>query len=129
MSAFIVSKRHIDALVTALIQDGAPASEADEIGHILWHENHRSVNARYSEDTRTPLYRYKPLALSRIAVLKAIDCYEYQSCEHSGWDDSTARALMLKLSTALENYYTGNPRETKEYEDAAWGIAGRGSAP
>jgi len=139
MSAFLVGKAHIDALVEAALRhqrirlswfdrDLADAwtesgcdlaryhallnahrheatfDQADRIGRMLWLENLRSVQARYPSDIDGDLpgqetralamaeYRYTPPQfrsrrtppLSAVEVLKAIRCYEYQSCEHAG---------------------------------------------
>jgi hypothetical protein len=32
-----------------------------------------------------------------VQVLKSCDCYEYQSCEHDGWEDSEARTDRLSI--------------------------------
>jgi hypothetical protein len=34
-------------------------------------------------------------------VLKAVACFDYQSCEHPGWPDSKAHDLMEALHTAV----------------------------
>ena len=46
---------------------------------------------------------------------KAIDCYEYQSCEHAGWPRSEARALCAALRHRLIGELPG-------YDAAPWGI-------
>ena len=44
-----------------------------------------------------------------VQVLKAIDCLEYQSCDHPGWKDSEARkfleALRAKATSQLPGYH------------------------
>lgn len=48
MSAFLVTKRHINALVTGLGRFGLIGDEpARIVGHDLWRENLRSVRYRY----------------------------------------------------------------------------------
>lgn len=108
MSAWIVSGGHIDVLVHALAQYGVVPPDLGavgfrELGQRLWHENHRSVNHRYSEDTPTPRYelRTTEATLGPIVVLKAVACFQYQSCEHPGWPDSEAHDLMEALRTAI----------------------------
>ena len=48
-----------------------------------------------------------------IEACKAIDCYEYQSCEHPGWRDSGAKAFCERLRSALIGAMHG-------YEEAEW---------
>ena len=80
MSAYIVSKAHIDAIVTFAVggtrrvgtvkrmaEDaghGKYVSSSDytpsQIGAALWAENHASVDYRYSETTAVPAYVFRP---------------------------------------------------------------------
>lgn len=96
MSAWIVSKAHIDTLVQALIAEGIIAmGEATETGRMLWHENHLSIQARYGDEPNTPEYVFEGIEapLEEFVVLNAIGCYDYQTCEHGGWPDSRAYEL------------------------------------
>jgi hypothetical protein len=138
MSAFIVSKGHIDYMVTtaelddSLIDNLAEQGVVgpDEIGAMFLRENIASVSYRYpGEDleslpgpiqiTRPEEYRFKrspsrgPVDL--IVALKAIHCYVYQSCEHPGWDASLAKRACDKLEASLIRRLPG-------YEEAPWGI-------
>ena len=146
MSAFVVSKSHIDALVTlavkgpgtggnwltlhwyerrddhgqeALIHNRADYDTADELGRMLWAENARSVAYRYGARTVVGDYVWPMGAprLSAVEGLKAIDCYEYQACEHDEWKDSAAKQFCDALRRALITYLPG-------YDDAAWAISG-----
>lgn len=104
MSAFVVPKVHIDAIIAGwvlLADQYSPAAErlakAAEIGAMLWRENHRSVNARYNENEKSPGYRYDRIPMPRkhrpetLAILaQALACYEYQSCECDDWEESAA---------------------------------------
>lgn len=133
MSAWIVDKRHIDVLVAAAEQleislkpfgfsASAPGKLRDELGAMLWAENHASVNARYREDTETPPYSFEPVrveALSFAVVMKAIGCYCYQSCEHDGWETSNARAFCQALGCSVAESYAS---KMPEYTAAPWGI-------
>jgi hypothetical protein len=126
MSAWIVSKAHIDALVTGLVVLGMRAdarpSEAElaKLGRELWRENHRSVNARYSERTRMPRYVYTEHAVDEVTLLKLVHCYGYQSCEHDGWGTSSPRLMMALLASLLEA--RGVTRRSPGYDAAPWGI-------
>jgi hypothetical protein len=99
MSAFTVGAPHIDTIVNAMRQYAGmpvPAGADRGIGQMLWNENYASVNHRYSESEEAPVYTptLTNEPLSPIAVLKALDCYEYQSCEHPGWKASDAKTLI-----------------------------------
>ena len=110
MSAWIVSRAHIHVLVNGLVGLGiVPLEQATETGRLLWGTNHDSVNFRYGESTPTPKYTFvrarKPL--HHLHLLAAEECYEYQSCEHAEWKDSTASLLCWKLREAIEERWPG----------------------
>lgn len=69
---------------------------AGRVGAMLLAENTRSVNYLHDEDDWEPVYLLHPLpgTPDPLAVLKAIACLEYQSCEHDGWLDSEARGVL-----------------------------------
>lgn len=163
MSAFIVGKAHIDALVTAALErwsgdigplswysreltdeersyayapgepwgPGAPElagslrkeatpEEADRIGQMLMRENRLSVNHRYAENEVEDLYTYGRPAIAGsvdpVVILKAIACFEYQSCEHPGWEASEAYAFCQALRLRMIRHLPG-------YEEAPWEIS------
>lgn len=156
MSAWIVSKRHIDYMLTAGLKFDsyplgwmAPVEEkpaevhergepwgpeavaharerrqeltgesAGRVGVMLWAENYESVNHRYDErEVEAELYEYKPYpgGVDPVQVLKAIDCFEYQSCEPPGWEASEARAFCEALRQRTIGKLPG-------YEEAKWAI-------
>jgi len=144
MSAWLVSKTHIDALVTYAIDHCvSPKPNPDEVGKLLWYENRKSLRYRYAdaddcwEDLKTlNTYRYEPAYVSEVAIVKAVHCYAYQSCEHPGWEKSAAKRLSDVLEQrALKSLgvtydqlagrdHTG-PRRTKlslAYNASAWGL-------
>jgi hypothetical protein len=139
MSAFIVSDYHIGQLVNAAI---TPPSDAAHIGHFgrfyfyhggasydvnhdtataigqaLVNQNYASVNYRYNESDPADRFTYvRGLPrLTIVQVLKAIHCYEYQSCEDGGWEVSMAKAFCDALTTRLINLLPG-------YEEADWSL-------
>lgn len=120
MSAWIVSKGHIDALVWALgVREGFPdGASPDEVGTILWAENHRSVNYRYDESEPTPPYVYTlpPVRWTPGQVLRLLECYDYQACESPDWKTTPAYQLTTTLREALAN--EGVAKST----DAPWGL-------
>jgi hypothetical protein len=128
MSAWIVTKAHIDVLVQAMVVEGiVPMDQATETGKTLWRENHRSVNYRYSERSRTPAYTFTGIEapLDAAVVFKAAACYEYQTCEHPGFKRSEARRLVDQLSDRMAEQL-GTDRENAydlpSWKAAPWGI-------
>jgi hypothetical protein len=141
MSAWIVSKAHIDALVSEAARRGpdgpfmwehggrrhtlpfADAVRATEVGQMLWKENHRSINYRYDERGRTPHYDWNETPhLPSMWVYKANACYSYQTCERTDWEQSEAFAFVQALYAALLPEVGPDPRNTKEWNDAPWGL-------
>ena len=146
MSAWIVSKRHIDLLVSVILRSEAVPEagvDADKIGTELWTECHRSVNYRYSENEPVPDYHHQPYPLDvagdgYLFLLKQVDCYRYQSCEHPEWESSAAcrwtdelrqmwirRAAQEFPGSALDPSVAdrrGNASYPATYERAPWGI-------
>lgn len=63
-------------------------------------------------------YRYTEprRSFSPVAILKAIDCYEYQSCEHDEWRESQA----FTFCRALRSWCIG---KLEGYEAADWEIS------
>lgn len=120
MSAWIVSKRHIDALVTGLVEAGmVRASLVNSTGAMLWAENYTSVNARYRENDSTPSYHHTPLHVDQATLSKVLRCYRYQSCEHDGWSTSKACTLVEKLLATID---TSTPGFQAVYDAAPWGL-------
>jgi hypothetical protein len=135
MSAFIVSKGHIDYMVSAAELDESLLSDLaewgvvgpDDIGAMLLQENIASVSYRYhGEDleslpgpiqkTRPEEYRFRaPGRFNVVVALKQIHCYQYQSCEHPGWDESMAKRVCDRLQAGIIRRLPG-------YEEAPWGI-------
>ena len=140
MSAWIVTHAHIDVLVLAGVQLGVPYDSEDpapvgprvlaRAGADLWAENHHSVNCRYGEDSEPPAYPppTAEVVLDPVAVVKAVDCFAYQSCEHAGWDTSRAADYCARLRVAamaglpLESGDPGGRGYPIGYDCAPWGI-------
>lgn len=119
MSAYIVSKKHIDTLLTVAYGDNQTRREdLTATGEILRLANLESIHAKYqdtrghdSDSDRLPgyvwdcvpyQYEIAPLMfiysevypprrqLQILAALRLLDCYEYQSSEFSEWPESQA---------------------------------------
>jgi hypothetical protein len=150
MSAFIVDKAHIDALVDVAVngpkghypnwsaywyhqgKSTDARDNPDDTGRMLWATNFDSVAYRYDSETDLPgpiginepevmaySFKRRPLnaRLTPVAALKALDGYEYQSCEHPEWQDSKAHAFCTMLRSRLIGVLPG-------YDEAdTWSIA------
>lgn len=131
MSAFVVSNTHINAIVNFTLV-ASPAFKLhgysfqdeyrewpspEQLGQILLDENVRSVNARYGEhdepDTFVFTRTLKPI--SAVAMLSALDCLEYQSCESYDWVDTLAHCLVEVMRSWTIHRLPG-------YAEAAWEI-------
>lgn len=127
MSAFLVSTKHIDALVTAGM-DRFHVGNPSELGTRLVAENTRSINSRYRESTVAEPYIFRTYAetLTPVETLKAVDCYEYQSCEHTAWLKSDALAFCKKLSADILRKMRLTEDTDRShilgYDEAEWGI-------
>lgn len=105
--------------------------DANSLGQCLIEENLKSIHARYpdtvTDPTNTPgpikQYWHKPYKhpnvvlekLTAVVALKAIACYEYQSCEHDEWNTSEVKEFCDRLRHKLINALPG-------YDAAPWGI-------
>lgn len=132
MSAFIVSTKHIHALVQlsrdcqldCLLGYHGDLS-CDELGALLLRENIASVQHRYPQDSRAgdghpseaDVYRFvRPSnPITPVEGIKLIQCYQYQSCEHDAWERSRAGRICVALLDALISRLPG-------YEDAEWAL-------
>jgi hypothetical protein len=142
MSAFIVDRGHVRFLIDAGLRlpprlyEGNTLSwrgqeltreNASAVGLMLWDECRRSVAYRYHDEPEAdlpgpmsdgPRFGYahspSPLKINPLAVLKAISCYEYQSCEHPEWKSSEAHAFCDALRLCAISCLPG-------YEEAPWG--------
>jgi hypothetical protein len=137
MSAFIVNKDLIDLLVTVAVEGGThtkglrfyyegnlynySAVDADELGQILTQQNYDSVNYRYQESTEVETYVYKRIKnvggdtgafIPWGHVLRALSCYEYQSCETPDWNQSVAYTICQAIRSKVCNRLGG--------DDAPW---------
>lgn len=151
MSAYMVSKQHINALVHAACFGPRDLQNVpfhartwyrpsykgfqqwgfdlvNDIGEMLTKENLSSIHARYPDTETNPEatpgpvdlywlqpYQYTPPSrpMNAIEALKALDCYEYQSCEHPEWERSEAKQLCDSMRHSLIGFLPG-------YEAAPW---------
>jgi hypothetical protein len=145
MSAFVVSTTHIDTIVSAAIHLELFAARTDHgilervchetataFGKMLLAKNVRSVVHRYrltgsteasdyAELVETYEFRYCPCVPAGVAA-KALDCFDYQSCETDTYETSLAYAFTCRMAKALNKHLNG-------YEAAPWGIDDRIPVP
>lgn len=131
MSAYIVHDSHIDAILTWASDKGCATpvhfeknltisqvrGNESAIGQILINENTKSVNHRYKDDSKADRYTFKrfPIELTPVEMIKAIECLDYQSCEHDGWAGSFACNVLKWIGNAARDALPG-------YDAAPWGI-------
>lgn len=123
MSAFIVSRKHIDSLVTAYLDEAQYYSRVMEIdikhlnkiGQTLIIQNAKSFNYRYNEKEPVELYRFNSVKQSPIQILKACHCYNYQACETPDYKNSEARSIIKKIEAYIMTQLPG-------YAEAQWEI-------
>ncbi len=126
MSAYIVSKDHISALVSFcnaknvyVYYDGKKfdVTNLDAIGQILVNENYRSVNTRYSSNDAPFVYEFQYLQrhFTLIQIIKLCHCYNYQSCETEDYYESLAYAIVRGIESHAVRLLPG-------YEEAEWGL-------
>jgi hypothetical protein len=142
MSAFVVSDTHIDALVSAGLVFARPSKpmtwyhagpdglerayqlrpdNPTEVGAVLLAANQTSVNLLYGERAATESpYSFRRLAgvPDAVVVLKALACFDYQSCEHPDWATSQAHRFCQELRDGCIDRLPG-------YEQAPWGLGDR----
>jgi hypothetical protein len=122
MSAMIVTDSHINFILSAAAsQVNMSRDEWSEIGQTLVNENYRSVNYLYREDEQPHEYKFwvdkfEPDVKSIVAALKAIQAFEYQSCEHPDYLSSGAAKKLRLIKADLLRAMPG-------YDEAEWLIA------
>lgn len=142
MSAYVHNNQHIIAIISGAQYHQLEATSingvycnvgipehAQLVANILLGENIRSVNYRYDENE--PInpgidFKQDNRALSPLALLKAINSLDYQSCETPDWRETFAckllenwSAQLLKLAGTTEEKLRNN----KEYDQAdTWNI-------
>jgi len=141
MSAWVCTDNHIRLIVTGAGRLDLLSKDTD-LNHLtttLARENVLSVDCRYGEETPKRDVAYSPVdrvdepaifkdRMSEEELLnlhKQVGCYEYQSCEHPGWDNSDAKGLCDRITDAVEEaldmtYEQIN--EMKNYNALPWGV-------
>ena len=133
MSAWLVSEKHVLAVANEYVcrveLGGRRRTYSGDytmivnVAKALWSANVKSVNTRYDETRRRAKINIRNLDLfagySDGAMLKLVDCLDYQSCEYDGWTGSKANAMLTQLEHCL--LQCGASRG-HDYDLGEWGI-------
>ena len=114
------------AVVTETPSDPSHLSGQD-FGRMLWEENARSV-AFHHQLPELPAqmggdelaaYRFTPvLPPSLIGCFRMLDAYDYESCEHPGWEGSQAKAAVQAMRERLISLLPGFQAEGGHIQEA-----------
>lgn len=140
MSAFIVDKSHINAIIQAGLHyphrdharwfyDGKwhelNELTANQTGQMLLDENVKAVSIRYPDDEVTnlpgvtdaewiiPFTHHFTKVPTPIQAIKLIECLEYQSCEDTEWKNTEAFSFCQYFKEQLIGCLPG-------YDEAKW---------
>lgn len=127
MSAWIVSKHHIDVIVDGAIRLGLIGlGDATKTGRMLTNANKRSIQARYGREDRqaatvkTYFYTTPREQIPDVVLSKQVHCYDYQTCEIWEYEKTTAYKFAQRMERALEA--RGVSRKSPGYDEAPWGV-------
>ena len=135
MSAFIVTHKHINALVTfgarrrepltIVLPDGErldfnKPADLQRAAEILLEQNWRSVQANYPHRTivaEAITYGHEPVLGPNflVAILKLCDCYDYQACETDDYPLTAAHRIIDRIRGTAIDMLPG-------YSEAKWSI-------
>jgi len=143
MSAFIVDKSHINAMIQGAMSVSAryhsthrwyydgewrelTPENANQVGQMLLDENIKSVSTRYPDSPLTDLpggadseyiipfeWHIMGRIPKPIELIKITNCYAYQTCEHDEWEGSGAKVFCDSLIDSTIGVLPG-------YDEAPW---------
>lgn len=125
MSAFLVSENHVKAIIVATIDKHSDMGDMNAKVNILWEENKRSVDIRYSlrsdmtgdwhelEITEEDIRRLKKI--TPVEALVLCSSLEYYSWQSKDWEDTEAFRL---LNLAIKDIFKKLPG----FKEAPWCI-------
>jgi hypothetical protein len=85
---------------------------------LLLTENLKSLAARYGDEGAIEGHKHHlflSVPLPPLTVIKLAQSYRYQSCEHDGWEGSTAEVWTARLIASLIHKLPG-------YDETPWFI-------
>ncbi|WP_417541394.1 hypothetical protein [Microbacterium maritypicum] len=92
---------------------------ADQIGQLLWDENHASASYAEKCEIAAPRYEWRPVAelmtthvdVEQVLQIERSRLYLIEtSCHHPAWDDSAANKFLQRLGLAVEARLALHPR-------------------
>lgn len=133
MSAFMMSDRSLKMLAKGIVNTTSiplsvtgsddPLERANAVLKCLWKENVNSLVSRYPGSYQEmvgecPVFTREEVRgsnnVSWGALAKVMACYEYQSCEHTKWEESDAHKMCRWFSGNLLKKLPG-------YDEQPWG--------
>lgn len=77
----------------------------DEIGQILVDANYKSLNERYEEQNKVPVFKFKRYLAeeSFCEILELIRSYIYNSSEHMNFENSIAYKIITNIHFTIIN--------------------------
>lgn len=119
MSAFLVSDNHLHAICSfagKLKFLGFSLPEHGPLFVILKEANLLALRDRYGDPVeKIAKPQPKKVDVSPVALLKAVQCLDYQCCDWQGWGKSLAKKYLGMIERAAIMELPG-------YEEAAWAI-------
>lgn len=114
MSCYVCDQKMFSYIASVIFEmaDGEMTRyDAVNIGRVLYRENCRSVLYRYPSDKDEvnpdfPIVDENDVvsvSLYSDEIKKAVDCLEYQSCEHPDWEKSFAKRILDSVLTAIDD--------------------------
>ena len=137
MSAYIVDDKVIDILTKAIIENGIDSDYVSEIGYnslamvlvnerydylgqLLVNQNYDSVNYRYDENDKPPVYHFTDRDIDNGLIYSAIHEYNYQSCETYDYNSTIVNKMLKDLENKmLIKYIRNDTNATKN----GWGLS------
>lgn len=111
-------------------------NEPQLIANELWKENVESLRS-VNRDLPSERFHFENvdcLAFSNAELIKAVECYRFQACEHSDWEGSTSDMLTENLMIALALPFIKIPNalakvrseveKIEGFQDADWRLDG-----
>ena len=115
MSAYVVNNETVNCIVNGLIEhDLISENDGVEVGQLLFDENQTSVNFRYREKDAAPVFQFKRKNYEPIEYYGCVKCWQYQTCEHDGHENTD----IWKMSDELLNVFPASYRDL----DYPWGL-------
>jgi hypothetical protein len=127
MTTKLVSKKHIDIIVTAFDKFKAELDfifgsnrnkNLNLVGQILWEENYKSFTSIYPKNHQVPKYSFAEYSVNRWRVLKAIEALDFHSSESLSYKNKSEAKIILDELKKLVIYRIAI--SSPKYRKAEW---------